>query len=161
MRKLFFALVGSLFISSSALAAGYGEGGCGLGSLIFGDTPGFVQAFAATTNGTLANQAFGITSGTSNCDASGIVLAQKEQEIFVQQNFDSLTKEMAVGEGEGLYTLAGMLGCPADSASEFGSYTQRNYETIFASNNTTPDEVLATVKAGISKDPVLYAACIN
>ena len=160
MKRYLLALVGTLFFSSSAFAAGYGEAGCGLGSLVFGDEPGPVQIFAVTLNVT-GLQSVGITMGTSNCDASGIVLAEKEQEIFVQENFDSLTKEMAVGEGEGLYTLAGMLGCPSNRASDFGSYTQRNFETFFARSNTTPNEVLVAVKAGLSKDPVLFTSCIN
>ena len=30
---------------ASAQQAGYGMAGCGLGSVVFGDTPGFVQLF--------------------------------------------------------------------------------------------------------------------
>ena len=160
MKKYLLIAIASVFFASPAIGAGYGDAGCGLGSLVFGDQSGPVQIFAVTTN-VIGLQSVAITSGTSNCDASGIVLAEKEQNIFVQQNFASLTKEMAVGEGEGLYTLAGMLGCPSNRASDFGSYTQRNYETIFASTNTTPDEVLDAVKTGLSKDPALFASCIN
>src|SRR3569832_2714255 len=45
----------------------YGSAGCGLGSIVFGSQPGFIQILAATTNGTFASQTFGITSGTSDC----------------------------------------------------------------------------------------------
>lgn len=161
MRKYILAVVGSIFFSSSAFAAGYGDAGCGLGSMMLGDTPGATQIFAATTNGSTWTNAFGISSGTSNCDASGIVLAEKEQEIFVAANFSSLAKEMAAGEGEQLITLAGLLGCPPDKGTQLGSFTQRNYEAILPSGNTTPVEMLRTVKEGMAGDPVLSAACIR
>lgn len=151
----------TMLLSSSAFAAGYGDAGCGLGSMIFGDTPGPVQILAATTNATSYSQAFGITTGTSNCDASGIVLAEREQEMFVTKTYTSLAKEMAAGEGEHLRTLAGLLGCPSDEATQFASFTQQNYETIFASDETTPAEMLSTVKEEMSKDPVLSASCNN
>ena len=160
MKKYLFAIIVTVFFSSAAFAAGYGEAGCGLGSLIFGDSPGPVQIFAATTNGTSANQLFGISLGTSNCDASGIILAEKEDDLFVASNFDNLEKEMAGGEGEHLETLAGLLGCPAEKNPIFASYTQQNYSAIFASAQTTPDEMLQAVRTGVSSHPELASACI-
>src|SRR3990172_10937071 len=130
----------------SALAAGYGAAGCGLGSLVFGDQSGPVQIFAATTNGTSGSQTFGITSGTSNCPANPIVLAQRQQEEFVTNNFSGLAKEMATGEGEVLTVLAGLLGCPTMQQPRFNTLAQRNYESIFASDATTPAEMLTAVK---------------
>ncbi|MFN8945903.1 MAG: DUF3015 family protein, partial [Pseudobdellovibrionaceae bacterium] len=47
---------------------GYGMAGCGLGSVVFGDKPGFIQIFAATLNSIGGNQTFGISLGTSNCE---------------------------------------------------------------------------------------------
>ena len=130
--------------------------------MLFGDTPGkFAQVLAFTTNGTSASQAFGISSGTSNCDASGIILAEREPEVFVAQNFTSIAKEIAAGEGEHLYTLSGVLGCPVDKRAHFVSFTQRNFETIYASDETTPIEMLSAVKVGISGDSVLSASCRN
>ncbi len=71
MRKLILSTglaLGALgALALSAHAAPYGEAGCGLGSMIFGDSPGFVQVLAATTNGCSGSQTFGITTGTSNC----------------------------------------------------------------------------------------------
>lgn len=161
MKKYILAVFGTLFFSLPAFAAGYGDAGCGLGSIIFGDTPGFVQIFAATTNGTSINQAFGITSGTSNCDAQGIVLAERQQEQFVENNFSGLAKEMATGKGENLTTLAGLLGCPAVEQDRFNTLTQRNYSTIVASDATTPGDMLTTVKTVLSRDAQLSASCIR
>jgi len=159
MKKYLLAIVGTLLFSSSALAAGYGDAGCGLGSLLFGDQSGPVQILAATTNGTSINQAFGITSGTSNCDAKGIVLAEQKQESFAANNFSGLAKEMATGDGEQLTALAGLLGCPMVQQTRFNTVTQKNYAAIFASDTTTPSEMLTAVKTVMSSDAALSAAC--
>lgn len=161
MKKYLLAIVGTLIFSSSAMAAGYGEAGCGLGSILFGNQAGAVQIFAATTNGTSYNQAFGISSGTSNCDAKSIVLAEQQQEEFVANNFSGLAKEMASGEGEHLAALSGMMGCPVDRQGQFNAVAQRNFETIFASDATSPSEMLGAVKGVVAGEPELSAACIN
>ncbi|MBI3994604.1 MAG: DUF3015 domain-containing protein [Nitrospirae bacterium] len=161
MKKYILAVIGAMLFSSSAFAAGYGDAGCGLGSLLFGETPGPVQILAATTNGTSFNQAFGITSGTSNCDAKGIVLAERQQEEFVANNFSGLAKEMAAGEGEHVTTLAGMLGCPTGHQSRFNTMSRKNYSTIFASDATTPAEMLGAVKTVMENDLELSAVCVN
>lgn len=157
MNRYVFAVLGALLLASPAFAAGYGDAGCGLGSLIFQDQKGPIQILAATTNGTSWSQAFGISSGTSNCDA--VELALNEQRAYAEANFNSLTKEMAAGEGEQLTAFATVLGCQATVAPEFARYTQTNYEAIFASDTTTSVEMLQAVKAGIAADPVLSASC--
>ncbi len=161
MKKFVFGLLSTFFLASPVFAAGYGDAGCGLGSMVFGDSPGFVQIFAATTNGTSYNQAFGITTGTSNCDASGVILAEREKEIFVANNYSSLAKEMAAGEGEGLYTLAGLLGCSSEGYAQFGSMTQQSYQQILAGGQAGAQDMLAVIEGEISRDPVLSASCIR
>ena len=52
--------------------AGTGSG-CGLGATVFEGQSGlFPNVLAATTNGTFGNQTFGLTSGTSGCDAEAV-----------------------------------------------------------------------------------------
>lgn len=161
MKKYLMAIVVVLSISSSAFAAGYGDAGCGLGSLVFHDAPGAVQIFASTTNGTSYNQGFGITSGTSNCDAKPIVLAQRQQEEFVANNYADLAKEMATGTGERLTVLSGLLGCPTAERAHFNTAVQRHYSTIFPTDATAPTSVLTAVKDVVGQDATLTASCIN
>ena len=81
MKTLLFAAA-FVAVSLSGLAtvsAQYGMAGCGLGSVVISDD-GFLQVFAATTNGTSYSQSFGITSGTSNCVEKGVVKMDKQQE---------------------------------------------------------------------------------
>ncbi len=94
MKKILLVLLGLFFVSSNAFAAGYGDAGCGLGSMLFGNSPGKgSQILAVTTNGT-GMQSFGISSGTSNCDATdGIILAEKEGDLFVPKILPVLKKK--------------------------------------------------------------------
>jgi hypothetical protein len=160
MKKYLLITIGMMLLSPSAFSAGYGDAGCGLGSLLFGAQPGPVQIFAATTNAT-GIQSFGISSGTSNCDAKGFDTATIEQERFVANNFAGLAKDMASGEGEQLAALAGLLGCPAVQQTRFNTVAQKNYNAIFANDGATPAEVLTATKGVVSRDAELSVTCIN
>lgn len=162
MRKypLLIALLVSLTFASSALAAGYGAAGCGFGGKEIGKNNDILaQLGAYTLNGVSSNQTFAISSGTSGCGKSGLVMAQKEQDVFVENNYQNLAKEMASGEGENLNTLAGLMGCSVNQTQHFASFAKENYNSIFTSEQVTPSEMLASLKKGLSGDPVLVAAC--
>ena len=161
MKKYILAIIGTVLFSSSAFAAGYGDAGCGLGSLLFDKQPGPVQILAATTNGTSNNQSFAITSGTSNCDAKGFDTTRLEQEQFVENNFSGLAKDMATGQGEQLTALAGLMGCPTAQQPRFDTVAQQNYQAIFASDSTTPVDVLTAVRSVVASDSELSTTCTN
>lgn len=116
---------------SSYAALPYGMAGCGLGSLIFG--PNDLQTSAATTNQSFNNQAFGITFGTSNCVGGGSksIFADVQKQFFTD-NYATLAKEMAQGDGETLVTLATMFGCDAASYHAFAHTMQTSYKDIYA-----------------------------
>lgn len=163
MKKYLLITIGTMLCSSSVFAAGYGDAGCGLGSMIFGKQPGPVQILAATTNNdpTINHQSFAISSGTSNCDAKGVDTASLEQKEFVANNFSGLAKDMAGGNGEQLTALAGLFGCPAAQQSHFNTVAQRNYKTIFASDTASPAEVLSATRNVVLSDAELSATCVN
>ncbi len=161
MKKLLImgALVLSLVsFSGSALAAGYGDAGCGLGSIIFHNEQGAVQVLASTTNGT-GIQTFGITTGTSNCNPAGLVMLEKEREEFAEKNYPTLVKEMAMGKGENLDTLASLYGCSQDSHADFGSLVQENFGNIVKSDSTSSQEMLSSLKSEMSGHAVLSKSC--
>jgi hypothetical protein len=125
----------------------YGTAGCGLGSILFGAKPGIVQIFAATTNGTSANQTFGITSGTSNCvDANGGTASAR---AFVETNREALAKDIARGSGETLASLSSLAGCGDSKA--VGTKLQKNFKKIFpnarATNVAVSESVISTLKS--------------
>ena len=161
MKKLLMigALVLSLVsFSGSAFAAGYGDAGCGLGSIVFGNQQGGVQVLASTTNGT-GIQTFGITTGTSNCNPAGLTKLEMEREEFAEKNYPTLVKEMAMGEGENLETLASLYGCSQDSHADFGSLVQDNFSNIVKSDSTTSQEMLSSLNSEMAGHTVLSKSC--
>ncbi len=154
-----FALLG---FTSSSFAAGYGEAGCGLGSLVWGDSghksdPVF-QILASTTNGTFGSQTFGITTGTSNCNDS-LMTVEKEREFFAAVNFSSLVKEMAMGEGENLDVLASLYGCDQSQFGSFGTAVQSNFGSIVTSSDTDSQNMLTNLNQVLSQDAALASSC--
>lgn len=159
-RYSLIAAAASLFLLPvSVFAAGYGAAGCGLGSMVFGQKKGIEQVFAATTNGTFGSQTFGITFGTSNCGDHGLVKLSKEREVFAQENYTSLVKEMAQGKGENLSTLASLYQCPAAKHQEFGTMVQEKFDSLVASDQTTSTELLSQLENQLTRHPTLASSC--
>lgn len=144
--KRFSVLVLLFGFASTAFATG--DAGCGLGSLVISKNSKGLQLLAATTNGTFGSQTFGITSGTSNCSSSGIVMNDKQIEYFVEVNQEDLKREMAQGRGEKLSTLAALHGCSNDAAvAAFGAKAQSSFEKIVPSSSTTAVDLVHNMKA--------------
>ncbi len=163
MRRvpLLVAVLFSLGLASSALAAGYGAAGCGLGGYLIKENKMLHQLGATFLNAVSGNQTFAMSSGTLGCGESGLVLAQSEQEVFVEKNYFNIAKDMASGEGEDLTTLAGLLGCSQDSVATFSSFTQVNYSSLFAVEETSPLEMLDRLKGNLAGHPELSTSCLN
>lgn len=163
MKKLLMVgavLVTFISLSGSVFAAGYGGSGCGPGSLVAGTAPGAMQLLGVTTNVILSpTQYSAISSGFSNCNPQGLVKLDKEREMFAQTNYSSLVREMAIGEGENLSTLAGMYGCSKESYGEFHSMVQENFEHIIQSEGTTPGEMLFSIENEMADHVVLSKSC--
>jgi hypothetical protein len=164
MRKLTWglALAGllSLHAATASAQGGYGMAGCGLGSLVFqNDNAMIKQVLAATTNGTFGSQTFGITSGTSNCTAGGVLKSEKEQMAFVEVNFRDLKRDMAAGGGEFLSSFGTLLGCEEAAKPALAKMTQNKYETLVPSETTTPVQLLSTLKTQMKATPVLAQGC--
>jgi hypothetical protein len=135
---LTFAQLAAAQTQASAGVRGYGQAGCGLGSLVFGSQKGPVQILAATLNGT-GIQTFGMTSGTSNCKA----VFGRDATDFIDANRMTLAKEMARGEGETLDSLAVIYRCQNTSA--VSEVLKSNYGEIFSA----PDKHSAAINESI------------
>jgi hypothetical protein len=137
-------LIAVLMIAPMASAmAARDNVGCGLGSQIFDGQEGVApQVFAVITNGTSGNQTFGISSGTLGCQEGGVVQASAAVHMFVGNNIDSLSRDMAVGQGESLESLAQLMGIKAEDKAAFYSTAKNNYGKIFVSHDVTAGQVL-------------------
>ena len=121
--------------------------GCGLGNkVIKRPDSAIMYALQATTNGTSANQTFGISSGTSGCKKVKFVMNDRAQE-FVASNMDELAKDISKGQGESLSTLAELLEIKDKSA--FYVALQTNYNSIYANSQVEMADVLGGVSASI------------
>lgn len=139
MKKISALLASAVFVPVVASA----NPGCGLGSQVFDGQEGLPShVLAATTNGILGNQTFGMTSGTLGCDTSETI---QYAAIFVNKNMEELAENMATGEGEVLLTLATLL--EVESPESFAVMMQQNFAKIFTSPEVTAEEVIANIKA--------------
>jgi hypothetical protein len=164
MRTFAIAVAGLLFATSAAAESKtvrqtsnaiqgtgrYGAAGCGLGSMAFGDQPGAVQIFAATTNGLFGTQTFGITTGTSNCGPGLFAMGTKN---FVEANREALAKDISRGQGEAIGALTVINAC-ADS-SKVGSALQKNFKAIFPSEDASNEQVTKAILDTLHGDKAL------
>ncbi|PJZ46938.1 DUF3015 domain-containing protein [Leptospira brenneri] len=164
--KVQLALVSIILLTShnQVSAEPYGMAGCGLGSMVPAWKNDIGQVVAATTNGSLSSQTFGITSGTSNCTTDGIVRADRVQEVFVTYNEEPLELETTQGTGERIRTIASLLGCPTHGI-ELGKLMKEKHSYIFekskeGDSTTRSQLILSRLKSKIAEDPTLKQACL-
>lgn len=146
------SLVAALLLVGSVASAA-GDSGCGLGSMIIQKNTKVMQILAATTNGSFGSQTFGITFGTSNCSANGLVQNDKQIQYFVEVNQADLMREMAQGHGEKLSTLAALNGCAsADQVSAFNTKAQSSFRSIVPAANTSAVDFVNNMKSSSVAD---------
>jgi hypothetical protein len=127
----------------------YGMSGCGLGSVLFGESESRGgQILAATSNGFYSNQTFGMSSGTSNCVAEKseqTANIKRNMQLFVDANKAALANDIVKSNGETITTISGIMGCK--DTHYLGATLQSRYETIFASkeNAVIADNMYNTV----------------
>ncbi len=141
-----------LFFANEAMAAS--DAGCGLGDLIVTRNTKLFQFFAVTSNHTFSSQILGITFGTSNCNSSGIVQNDREIRHFAEINQSDLTKEMAQGEGEKLFTLAALYGCDAASKQSFAKMAQNSFDRISPKDSTTSNELIDNLNLTVKENRI-------
>lgn len=145
MKKILTSLAVTAILSTGAYATVNSQTGCGLGSqIIKQDDTAVMLALQATTNGTSGNQTFGISSGTSGCKKAQFVMNERVEE-FVASNMDQLSKEIAMGQGESIDTLAELLNI--EDKATFAASLQANYNKIYTSSNVKMADVLDNVTA--------------
>ena len=141
-NKLIIAVVLTLAPIGIAMAAPNNTG-CGVGSIIFKGQSGVgPEVLAVTTNGTLGNQTFGISSGTLGCAKDGVVSTPVAVSMFIDTNLDKLAHDMAVGKGETLESLAGLIGVDSAHKNAFFAATKAHFAEIIPSERANTQEVI-------------------
>jgi len=153
MRHVFVLTASALLVTFSAPSAHayeYASAGCGLGSVFIRDE-GFVQVFAATTNGISLNQTFGITSGTSRCGKSEHDVASAK--VFIESNREALAKDISRGRGATIAGLSALARC--NNPKAVGATLQRNFKHIFPRARLKDSEVSRSVLHTLKTHPEL------
>lgn len=148
MKKLILTSIAALGIAAFSFSAqAHDSTGCGLGSMAWRGQSGVVpQVLAVTTNSFFGTQTFGISTGTSGCDPNGRITGgtQKMFLTFLENNMEQFAFDASRGEGETLYTIAGILNVPV---SEVASVSKEHFNDIFASEDV---EVVAVAEEMLS-----------
>ena len=149
MRKILIAVVLSA-APALVFAQQNNIGTCGWGAKLFDGQSGIApQVLAVTTN------------GTSGCTQDGVVKSTWKTAMFIDGNKDRLARDMSIGNGETLDSLAHLIGVREEDRATFNRVVQANVSLIFPSGSTTGDSVVA-LKQVLRSDRELsqYAASI-
>src|SRR5260221_8974810 len=140
MKKLLAIVSVAAVFPMTAMADNVGS--CGWGVKLFDGQSGVApQVLAVTTNGTFGNQTFGITSGTSGCTQDGTVKSSWKTALFIDGNKEALARDMSIGGGEALDSLALLMGVAAQDRAAFNRSAKSNMCRIFAKDG--PPETTA------------------
>ena len=154
MKKLVISLCCAFAMGSTSMAfATEKAGGCGIGKEIMGGKTGLgSNLVAAILNNILIPNTFFMTTGILGCDTTRSVKNEQQSETFVASNMDTLTVEIAQGNGDHLAALATILGVADADKPAFYSLAKDQYEPLFTATGTTPVTVLATLNTAMLND---------
>ena len=161
MKKL--CAVASVLALVPAAAMADNVGNCGWGSKLFDGQSGMApQVLAVTTNGTFGNQTFGISSGTSGCTQDGTVRSNWRTAMFIDGNKEKLARDMSVGSGEALDSLAHLLGVQSQDRQAFNLAAKDNMARIFPSEDASSQEIAAALREVLAGNAQLsrYSAAL-
>ena len=156
MKKALLVSVCSIALSLTATQAYSGTGpGCGVGTILWDGQSGLLAHVSAGTTNGISMNSFAITSGTSGCDASQQVQRSDDKNIFVASNMDSLSQEIAQGNGNHLAALATIIGIEEQDHGVFTATLQSQFSELFSSDSTSSTEVLAAIDKVMLNEPNL------
>lgn len=158
MKKIILTAVAMAALPVASVIAAPNNVGCGVGSMVWEGQSGIApQILAVTTNGTMANQLFGISSGTLGCSKDGVVSLPVPHRIaqFTGDNLEKLARDMAVGDGESLNSLATLWEVETQDKPAFFKATQTHFAQIFPNDNVTAKDVLLSLNNVLAADPAL------
>lgn len=156
MKKITLTAIVLSTLSIPSVFAATNNVGCGVGSMIWEGRSGIApQVLAVTTNGILSNQMFGITLGTLGCSKNGVVSVPEKVAQFTGDNLDKLAREMAVGTGETLNSLAALMEVTIQDKPLFFSTVKAHFAEIFPSDSLSSTEVLANLSKVLANEPSL------
>lgn len=150
----------SLLVTFVSLSSRGADAGCGLGSVIISKNSKGLQLLAMTTNSFLFTQPLGITSGTSGCSSSGLVMKDREIQYYVEVNQSEITRQMSMGRGDKIETLASLYGCQSETSKQtFIEVSRTEFGKIQPHRNVKPNEFIENLNQVINENSTRLADC--
>ncbi len=128
-----------------------------MGSIAISAVAALLVASCASTTGsfegstdTFGNTSEASTKFTSSTSPSGSKDAKAEQVLqFARVNYNRLRSDMAVGHGEYLASLAVLMEIDEPKRDDFYAMTKDQFDRLYTSAQTSPDEMIANLKVQI------------
>jgi hypothetical protein len=116
-------------------------------------------AFIDSTTETVQNTSDASTDFTSSTSPRSDSDSSKSEKVskFLDQNFDRIREDMALGGGEHLASLATLLDIPEAQQPNFFRLTKEKFSVLFSSANTTPEEMLTKLNEELTTHPDLHS----
>ena len=137
----------------------YGMAGCGLGSVLFGESENRGgQILSSTTNGLYSNNTFGMSSGSSNCipeKSARTAEVKKNMNMFIDANKEALANDIVKRDGETILALGEIVGCK--DTNYLGAKLQSRYGIIY--DKTDSNSVTNNMYDVIVSDKYLIENC--
>ncbi|HBS27646.1 MAG TPA: hypothetical protein DD827_11105 [Gammaproteobacteria bacterium] len=156
MKKILAALplAGLLALPIGAIADK--GAGCGLGQQIFAGQSGLgPHVLAATTNGTVSNQLFGLSFDSLGCVGESMVTAEYQRNLYVAGNMDNIARDAAKGTGDHLHALADLLTIESADQATFYKMVQTRYSDLFVANSSDSEAFLTRLDTAMANEPQL------
>lgn len=130
-----------------------------LGVLIIFAACGMTKNTTESTSQTFQNTidaSSKFTSSTTPGSGSDESAKNEQALAFSRVQLERIKTDMALGGGEHLTSLATLLGVPSHNQPEFFALTKANFSTLFSSEPTTPEELLARLDDQLAAHPTLF-----
>lgn len=151
--RLFSIAAAAAIALASVPASADNNIGCGLGTKLWeGNDDLIIQLLGATTNGLFGTQTFGISSNTLGCKRNQVITVEHRVNMFAGANIDGLARDMAVGGGENLETLAVLMEVEEADRPALYALTKQNFLALFPSDDVTAGDVLANLDRLMAED---------
>jgi hypothetical protein len=119
--------------------------GCGLGSRWMRNSKSALAHWLALYLNGITGQVYGVTSGTQDCKEAPTFAFNEKLETFVADNMDNLAKDIAMGQGETVDTLAELMEVPNKEWNDFSQTLQAHFSDIFPSPEVDTTDVIENI----------------
>ena len=150
-------IIGGLILGLAAPAAmADPDVGCGWGTQAFKGSRGkSAKILAAILNGCFGNQTFAISSETAGCTGAGVIASSERLNMYAGANIDKLQRDIALGQGETLATLAHLMGVEDSDKPAFYALAKSHFDDIFPNGDVTVGQMLTRMSQLMAADATL------